>query len=97
MSTLSSATASGRDQVPSNDAHLKGKMCVFIVMWKDGTPFDATSVLEEDILEICVTLGHTPPFGCALVFGHRVSSSVLHHRRDATGIMQCLKGNGIMR
>ena len=63
MSTLSSATASGRDQVPSDDPHLKAKMCMFIVMWKDGTSFDATSVLEEDILEICVALVHTHPLG----------------------------------
>ena len=36
-------------------------MCVFIVMRKDRTPFDATSVSEEDILEICVILGHFHP------------------------------------
>ena len=61
MSTSSSATALGRDQVPSDDPHLKAKMCMFILTWKDGTPFDATSILEEDTLEICVTLGHTHP------------------------------------
>ena len=63
MSTSSSATALGRDQVPSDDPHLKAKMCIFMVTRKDGTPFDATSVLEEDILEICVTLGHAHPLG----------------------------------
>ena len=63
MSTLSSATALGRDQVPSDNPHLKAKMCLFIVMRKDDTPFDTTSVSEEDILEICVTLGHTHPLG----------------------------------
>ena len=36
---------------------------MFILMQKDGTPFDATSVMEEDILEICVALGHTHPLG----------------------------------
>ena len=63
MSTSSSATASGRDQVPSDDPHLKAKSCIFTVMRKDGTLFDATFVSEEDILEICVTLGHTHPLG----------------------------------
>ena len=63
MSTSFSGTASGRDQVPSEDPHLKAKMYMFIVMRKDGTPFDTTSVSGEDILEICVTLGHTLPFG----------------------------------
>ena len=53
----------GRDHVPSDDPHLKAKMCMFIIMQKDGTPFDVTSVTEEDIVEICVTLGHTHPLG----------------------------------
>ena len=63
MSTSSSATALGRDQVPSNDPHLKTKICIFIVTRKDGTLLDVTSVSEEDIIEICVTLGHTHPLG----------------------------------
>ena len=32
-------------------------------MKRDGTPFDVTSVLEEDIIEICIRLGHTQPLG----------------------------------
>ena len=63
MSTSSSATALGRDQVPSNDPHLKNKTCVFIVTRKDGTPLNGTSVTEEDIVEIYMTLGHTHPLG----------------------------------
>ena len=63
MSTLSSATALGRDQVSFDDPHLKTKMCIFIVTRKDGTPLNVTSVSEEDIIEICVTLGHTHPLG----------------------------------
>ena len=30
---------------------------------KDGAPLDVTSVSEEDIVEICVTLRHTHPLG----------------------------------
>ena len=63
MSTLSSATASDRDQVPSDHPHLKTRICIFIVKRKDGTLFDVTSVSEEDIIEICVTMGHTHPLG----------------------------------
>ena len=63
MSTSSSATALGRDKVPSDDPHLKTKMYVFIVTRKDGTLLDVTSVTEEDIVEICITLGHTHPLG----------------------------------
>ena len=63
MSTSSSATALGRDQIPSDDQHLKTKICIFIVTRKDGTLLDVTSVSEEDIIEICVTLAHTHPLG----------------------------------
>ena len=63
MSMSSSATASGRDYIPSNDPHLKTRICIFIVTRKDGTPLDVTSVSEEDIIEICMALGHTQPLG----------------------------------
>ena len=56
MSTSSSATALGRDQVPSDNPHLKTRICMLIVTRKDGTPLDVTSVSEEDIAEICVIL-----------------------------------------
>ena len=36
---------------------------MFIVTRIDGTLFDVTSVTEEDIVEICITLGHTNPLG----------------------------------
>ena len=32
-------------------------------MHKDGTPFNVTSVTEEDIMQICLTLGHIHPLG----------------------------------
>ena len=63
MSTMSSATASGRDHVPSNDSNLKSRMCLFIITGKDGTPLDATSVTEEDIVEMCIKMDHTHPLG----------------------------------
>ena len=63
MSTTSSATASGRNHVPSNEPKLKSRMCLFVVTQKDGTLFDATSVTKEDIIEMCIKLGHTYPLG----------------------------------
>ena len=80
MLTSSSATALDRDQVLSDDPHLKAKMCMFILMQKDGTPFDATSVLEEDILEICVTLGHTHPLG--VLWYLAMGSVALFHKTE---------------
>ena len=38
-------------------------MCLFILTRQDGTPFNATSVSQEDIKEICIRLGHTHPVG----------------------------------
>ena len=73
MSTSSSATALGRHQVLSDDSHLKTRICIFIVTRKDGTPLNVTSVSEEDILEICVTLEHTHPFD---VLWYSVTESV---------------------
>ena len=43
-------------------------------MKRDGTPFDVTSVLEEDIIEICIKLGHTHPMG---VFHYSVTESII--------------------
>ena len=33
------------------------------MMHKDGTLFDVTSVTEEDIVQLCMTLGHIHPLG----------------------------------
>ena len=39
----------------------KARMCIFIVMCKDGTPFEVASIMEKDIVEFCVMLGHIHP------------------------------------
>ena len=61
MST--SATASGRDWTPSDESNLKNQMCLLVLTRQDGTPFNATSLSEEDIVEICIRQGHTHPMG----------------------------------
>ena len=38
-------------------------MCVLAIARVDGTPFDATSIQEEDIVEIHVEVGQTHPKG----------------------------------
>ena len=63
MSTSSKATALGRDPVTTDDPSLKTWMCIFIVTYKDGTPFEVTSIMEEDIVQLCMTLGHIHPLG----------------------------------
>ena len=87
MSTSSTATALGRDQVPSNNPHLKAKICMFIITRKDGALFDVTSVTEEDVMEICVTLGHTHFLG---VLWYSVMESVaLFHMTEEMQWASC--------
>ena len=87
MSTSSSATALGRDQVPSDNLHLKTKICIFIEAREDGTPLDVTSASGEDIIEICVTLGHTHPLG---VLQYLVMESVaLFHTTEDMQQVSC--------
>ena len=38
-------------------------MCVLVLTRGDGTPFDAASIQEEDIIELCVEMGQTHPKG----------------------------------
>ena len=38
-------------------------MCLVLPTRRDGTPMDASSVTEEDIIEICITVGHIHPLG----------------------------------
>ena len=38
-------------------------MCIFIVTCKDGTPFEVASIMEKDIIQFCVMLGHIHPSG----------------------------------
>ena len=52
MSTSSTATALGRDPVPTDDPTLKAQMCMFIITCKDGTLFEVTSITEEDIMQL---------------------------------------------
>ena len=62
MLTTSSATTSAvQDWVPTDKANLHTSMCILILTKWDGTPFDVTSVLEEDIVKICIWQGHTHP------------------------------------
>ena len=64
MSTTSSKTASSRDHdVPSGKVDFKNKMCPVLLTRGDGTLMDASCVTEEDIIEICIKMGHIHPLG----------------------------------
>ena len=53
MSMTSSATASRYWEVPPTDSFCD-RLCLLSITRGDGTPMDASSISEEDIIEICV-------------------------------------------
>ena len=62
MSVTSSATAFRDWEVPSTDI-FRDRLCLISITRVDGTPMDASSISEEDIMEICMKKGHTHPLG----------------------------------
>ena len=63
MSVTSSTTASGDWEVPSHDSFFKDRLCMVSITRRDGTLMDASSISEEDIIEVCVKQGCTHPLG----------------------------------
>ena len=64
MSTTSTATAlAAQDQIPNDDLDLLNHLCILELTRGDSTLFDATSIQEEDIIEIGIWFGHTHPKG----------------------------------
>ena len=56
---------------------LKLEYAYLLVTRKDSTLLDVTSVSEEDIVEICVTLGHTHPL-CVLWYSAMELMALFH-------------------
>ena len=58
MSTTSTVSALvAHDHTLGDDSKLLNCMCVLAIARGDGTPFDATSIQEEGIVELCVEVG----------------------------------------
>ena len=62
MSVTSSTTVSRDREVQSPDP-LPDKLLVVSIIRRDGTPLDASSILEEDIVELCIRRAHTHQLG----------------------------------
>ena len=62
MSVTSSATVSRDWEVQSPDS-VQDKLLVVSITKRDGTALDASSIMEEDIVELCVRRAHTHPLG----------------------------------
>ena len=79
MSVTSSTKASRDWEVPSPDS-LHNKLLAVLITKGDGTPLDASSIMEEDIVEICVRRAHTHPLG---VLQYSMAESVVLFRNVA--------------
>ena len=92
MSTTSTLTTSvARDHIPSNVVDLSNCMYILILTMGDGTPFDASSIQEEDVIKICICLGHTHPEG--MLQYSTIMSVMLFHTMDELQVMAC----GVMK
>ena len=57
MSVTSSTTALRDQEVPSPNS-FRNRLLLITITRGDGTPMDASSILEEDIMEICIQRAH---------------------------------------
>ena len=55
----------------------RDKICLVSITRRDDTLIDASSISEEDIIEICIMKGHTHPIGCAPLFHYGIGSSLM--------------------
>ena len=86
MSTTSTMTAlTARDHIPSDIADLSNCMHIFVLTRGEGTLFDASIILEEDIIEICIWLGHTHPEG--VLWYSAIGSVMLFYTTDKLQVM----------
>ena len=60
-------------------------MCILILTRGDDTLFDASSIQEEDIIEICIWLGHTHPEG--VLWYSAIKLVMLFHSTDKLQVM----------
>ena len=96
MSITSSAIASRDWEVPSPDLFCD-TLCLLSMTRGDGTPMDASSILEEDVIEICIQKGHTHPLGVLqysaaesiILFG--TAEDLNWASRDLMGVMELHK------
>ena len=88
-STTSTVTTSvACDCIPGDDVELLNHMCVLVLTRCNGTPFNATSIQEEAIIELWVELGQTNP-KCVLWY-LAVESVVLFHFMDIILVVACV-------
>ena len=88
MSTTSTATAlAAHDCIPGDEVELLNCMCVLVLTRGDGTLFDAASIQQEDVIEICVQLEQTHPKG--VLQYSAVELVILFHPMDEMLVAVC--------
>ena len=86
MSTTSATTAlAARDHIRWDVADLSNRMCLFALTKGDDTPFNASSIPEEDIIELCIWFGHPHPEG--VIQYSVIELVILLHTTDELQIM----------
>ena len=81
MSTTCTATTLvARDYIQSDAVNLSNFMCIFILTKGNGTLFNASSMQEEDVIQICIQLWHTHPDG--VLWYSAIESVMLFHTVD---------------
>ena len=78
--TYTATTLVACDHIPGDEVELINHMCVLLPTRRNGTPFNATSIQEEDIIELCIELGQTQPKG--VLWYSVVESVVVFHSTD---------------
>ena len=76
MSVTSSTTALRDQEVPSPNS-FQNRLLLITITRGDGTPMDASSISEEDIMDICVRRAHAHPLG---VLWYSMAESVILFR-----------------
>ena len=76
MSVTSSTTAS-RDWEVLSPKSFQNRLLLVTITRGDGTPLDASFILEEDIIEICIGQAHIHPLG---VLWYSTMESVVFHQ-----------------
>ena len=76
MSTKSTTASVVSDYTLGNDPDFTNCIYVLTTARGDGTPFDADSLLEEDIIKLCVGIRHVHP-QCTTVNGNGIGHCIL--------------------
>ena len=85
---ITSSTTSSRDRdVPSAEVIFRDKLCLVSITRRDDTPMGASSISEEDVIEICIMKGHTHPLG--VLHYSAMELVVLFHSLDELQCTTC--------